>query len=85
MKKLRAKHPKSILFGHRNMDSLRNKFEYLEEIIKNMFDVFLVPECKLDLSFPDTQFQIVNYIMFRKDRNRNGGSLLVSRKSIFKL
>ena len=52
LKKLRAKHAKNILFGHLNINSLRNKFEYLEEIIKNMFDVFLV--CKQDLPFPDT-------------------------------
>ena len=76
LKKFRAKHPKNILFGHLNINSLRNKFEYREEIIKNMFDVFVVSECKLDLSFPDIQFQIANYNMFRKDRNKNGGGLL---------
>ena len=67
LKKLRAKHPKNILFGHLNINSLRNKFAYLEEIIKNMFYVSLVSPCKLDLSFPDTQFQIVNYNIFWKD------------------
>ena len=41
-----------------------------------MFDVFLASECKLDLSFPDTQFQIANYNMFRKERSKNGGGLL---------
>ena len=49
LKKLRAKHPKNILFGHLNMNLPRNKFEYLGEIIKNKLDVFLVSECKLDL------------------------------------
>ena len=62
----RAKHPKIILFGDLNANLLRNKFEYLEEIIKNMLGFFLVSECKLDLSFPDTQFQIANYNMYRK-------------------
>ena len=42
LRKLRAKHPKNILFGHLNMNSLRNKFEYLEEIIKKTFHVVLV-------------------------------------------
>ena len=60
LKKLRAKHPKNILFGHLNINSLWNKFKYLEEIIENMFDVFLVSECKLGLSFPDTRFRIAN-------------------------
>ena len=76
LKKLRAKHPKNILFGHLNINSLRNKFEYLEESIKSMFDIFIVSECKLDLSIPHTQFQIANFTMFRKDRNKNGGGLL---------
>ena len=73
LKKLRAKHPKNILFGHLNVDSLQNEFEYLEEV-KNMFDIFLVSDWKLDLSFPDTQFQIANYNMFGKDQSKNGGS-----------
>ena len=34
--------------------------EYLEEIIKNMFDVFLVSKRKLDSSFSDIQFEIDN-------------------------
>ena len=76
LKKLREKHPNNILLGHLNINSLRDEFEYLEEIIKNMFDIFLLSECKLDLSFPDTLFQIANYNMFWKDRDKNGGGLL---------
>ena len=41
-----------------------------------MFDVFLVLEYKLNLSFPNTQFQLAIYNMFQKDRNGNGGGLL---------
>ena len=37
----------------------------------------MISEDKLDPSFPDTQFQITNYNMFRKDRNKNGGGLLL--------
>ena len=76
LKKLRTKYPKNILFRHLNINSLRNKFEYLEETFKNMFDVFLISECKLYLSFPDTQFQVANYNMFQKDRNKNDSVLL---------
>ena len=36
----------------------------------------MVSEYKLDLYFLDTQFQIANYNMFRKDRNKNGDGLL---------
>ena len=60
LEKLRGKNPEKILFGDQNLNSIGNKCEYLEEIIKNMFDVFLVLECKLDLFFSDAQFQIAN-------------------------
>jgi len=39
------------------------------------FDVFLISESKLDSSFPDAQFFIPEYRIFRKDRNANGGGL----------
>ena len=75
LKKLRAKHSKNILFGHlKKLNTF--KFEYLEDIIKVMFDVFLVSKFKLGLSFSHKQFQIANYNMFRKDQNKNGGGLL---------
>ena len=35
-------------------------------------------ECKLDLAFRDTQFQIANHNMFLEDRNKNAGGLLFS-------
>ena len=42
-----------------------------------MFDVLLISEWKLDLSFPRTQFQVANYDMFRKDRNKDVDGLLI--------
>ena len=42
-----------------------------------MFDVLLISEWKLDLSFPRTQFQVANYNIFRKDRNKDVDGLLI--------
>ena len=61
---------KNILF------SIRNKFESVQETIKNNFDIFLVCETKIDSSFPNQQFCIPEYRIFRKDRNARGGRLL---------
>ena len=47
------------------------------ELIKDTFDIFLVSESKLDSSFPDDQFSIPGYQIVRKDRDRNGGGLLL--------
>ena len=40
-----------------NINSFRNKFVFVEDIIK-LFDVFLVSESKLDQTFPSNQFRI---------------------------
>ena len=58
------------------MNSIRNKFEPVQEIIQNTFDIFLVCETKIDSSFPNQQFCIPEYRIFRKDRNARGGRLL---------
>ena len=48
LKKLRAKHSRNIFFEQRNINSLRNKSELIEGIIKDTLDVLLASECKLD-------------------------------------
>ena len=63
--------------GHLNINSLRNKFESIKPIISPNFDLFLVSETKLDESFPNNQFSISGYRMFRQDRNCFGGGLCI--------
>ena len=43
------------------MDSLRNKFDCLDQQITGNVDVFMVSETKLDNSFPVGQFLIDGY------------------------
>ena len=76
LKKIRSKHPKNLFFEQLNMNSIRNKFESVQEIIQNTFDIFLVCGTKIDFSFPNQQFCISEYCIFRKDRNARGGGLL---------
>ena len=44
-----------LIIGYLNINSIRNKFELIAETTKE-FDVFLIPESKLDLvsTFSDT-------------------------------
>ena len=44
--------PGRILMGKLNMYSLRNKLEYITEIIRENMDTFLVSKKTLDSSFP---------------------------------
>ena len=48
----------------------------IAEIIKD-FDIFLISESKLDSNFPNEQFKITGFKIFRYDRNRFGGRLLL--------
>ena len=76
MKKQRLGNTNNTIIGHLNINSFRNKFVFLEGIIK-LFDVFLVSESKLDHIFPGNQFRINGYKIFRLDRNRFGGGLIL--------
>ena len=53
LKKIRSKHPKNLFFGQLNVNSMRNKFESVQEIIQNTFEVFVICETKIDSSFPN--------------------------------
>ena len=57
------------------MNSIRSKFESVQEIIQNTFDIFLVCETKIDSSFPKS-ICIPKGRIFRKDRNARSGGLL---------
>ena len=73
---LRRKFIENLFFGHLNVNSGRNKFEALEFLIIDKIDVFLVSESKLDSSFPEAQFKIPGYRIFRQDRDKYEGDLV---------
>ena len=75
LKKFKNSNLKNVIIGHLNVNSLRNKIETLKPVIDPFFDIFLVSETKLDDSFPNNEFCIPGYRMFRLDRNRYGGGL----------
>ena len=76
MRDLRSKYPKNVFLGYLNINSLRNTFESVNELIKDAFDVFLSSESKLDSSFHNSQFSIPGYSIIREDRNKSGGGIL---------
>ena len=66
-KSIKAKHPKNLFFGHLNVNSIRNKLAYIEELIKRTFDIFLISETEIDDSFPNAYFKTEGYKRFRKN------------------
>jgi hypothetical protein len=63
---LRKKHMKNLIFAHININSLRSKYTVLLDVLhRELIDIFTIQETKLDNSFPDAQFQIPGYRMYR--------------------
>ena len=61
---------------------MKNKFFFLNQLIKVKCDIFLLGVIKLDLRFEDNLFLITDYNLFRRDRNKNGGGLIFPCKQI---
>ena len=78
LKEIRNKNVNRLIFGHININSIRNKFEMLSSKINGQVDILMISETKLDNTFPTTQFLMNGYSSpHRIDRNSNGGGILV--------
>ena len=73
-----------LIFAHLNINSIRNKFDSLADIIKDNIDILMISETKVDNSVPDGQFFLDGFgTPFRLDRNRNGGGIMLSLEMTF--
>ena len=78
LKNLRLKNVNRSICAQLNINSLRNKFDSLINIISNNIDILMVSETKLDLSFPTGQFHIHGFSEpYRLDRNSSSGGILL--------
>ena len=76
--RVRIENPSRIIFGQININSIRNKFDLLMNIIKNEIDILMISETKIDNSFPISQFTMTGYsIPFRFDQKSHGILLFV--------
>ena len=74
LEKLRKKNLGRIIIGHLNVNSLRNKFDTLRDMLQVNVDIFMISETKIDDSFPIKQSIIDGYSTpYRLDRNAEGG------------
>ena len=78
MKKIKQKNANPVTFAQIYINSIRNKFDFLSEIIRGNIKIFLITETKIDTSFHSAQFQINGYTApYRLHRNSNGGGILL--------
>ena len=76
VQKHRLQNPKNKVIGHLNVNSLRNKFETVEELVQNKVDICFLSETKIDETSPNQQFMINGFKLFRIDRDYHGGGVL---------
>ena len=78
LKSLREENPDRPIFAQININSIRNKFQFLASQVINNLDVLLVSETILDNSFPTAQFLFDGFSKpYRLDRCSNGGGILL--------
>ena len=67
-----------------NINSIRNKFEFLAGQVKGKIDVLMISETKIDESFPRGNFLIDGFSSpYRLDRDsKDGGIMLYIREDI---
>ena len=52
---VRLNNANRLIISHLNINSLRNNFEVLREIVQDKLDILLISETKADPSFPSSQ------------------------------
>ena len=69
---------KPFKIGHNNIRGLRSNFVDLKVMLSSMFDIFCISETMLSSHVENSTIRIPGYQMpLRKDRDHNGGGLLV--------
>ena len=58
LKDIKLKNINHVIIAQLNINSPRNKFDFLKETVTGFVDILLISESKLDDSFPTAQFQI---------------------------
>ena len=61
LKDIRICNINKLIFGHLNINSLKNKFDLFSEPVKGSIDILMVSETKLDDSFSKDQFLIEGF------------------------
>ena len=74
----RVNNRKQCIIANLNINSLPNKFEEITEwLTRKAFDIISIQETKIDRTFPNSQFHVEGFKLFRRDRVKGGGGIAV--------
>ena len=78
LKLLRVRNTGRVIIGYLNINSVRNKFDALREIVSQSLDVLMIAETKHDATFPTGQFAMEGFATpFPLDRNAKSMSEVI--------
>lgn len=67
----RQKDNRALMMMHLNINSIQNKFEDFNMLVDQLkAHVIFLTETKIDASYPNSQFKIRGYNMYRNDRKK---------------
>ena len=82
LRQLQDQSRKDFILGHLNINGVRNTFGPISELLReNLLQYLAITESKIDNSFPDSQFSVPNFTMYRRDRNQHGDGVLTYIRS----
>ena len=77
-KALDSDNSNKLIVAHININSIKNKFEFLSTHVKINIDVLMVSETKIDNCFPVGNFVINGFSTpYRLDNKSNGGGIMM--------
>ena len=78
LRKTKIRNPNKIIIWNFNINSFRNRFEQLKDIVIQHIDILILTETKLDNNFPTAQLLVNGFSEpYRLDRNRKGWGVIV--------
>ena len=78
LKNIRMRNVDRVIIATLNMERVRQvKFDQLKVIMMGTIDILVITESKLDNTFPIAEFCIKGYKLYRKDRDKHGGGILI--------
>jgi len=78
VKEIRLKFATNVIISHINVNSVRNKFDEIRYMLGNGFlDIMCISETKLDSADSNNLFNVDKFTMFRQDKRKNSGGLMV--------
>lgn len=69
----------NLKLGHLNVNSIGGfkLFEIKNMLTNNLLDIFVLSETKIDDTYPDSQYYVKGYKLYRQDRTNFGGGLII--------